>query len=178
MSNLRELIGSGREHEVFRSNRDGWVLKRPKGPILAALTLSGFGPKKVIQELRETEDLISSSQILRSPETRVFPFGRGYVIAQRFVEEDGSVEDIRAKLKQEGQKLMANRYSLAHGNFINNNGRVYLVDHSHAFYRLGERLGFKFEDITSIRTRTKRYIKRKLFDFRNQSEKTVTEVNA
>lgn len=170
MSNSRELIGAGREHEVFRSNRDGWVLKRPKGAILTSLALSGFGPQKVIQELRETEDLIASSEILKMPETRVFPFGRGYVIAQRFVQEDGSVENVRAKLKQEEQALMANRYSLAHENFINNNGSVYLIDHSHAFYRTGERLGFKFEDIASIRTRTKRYLKRKLKRLTSQEE--------
>ncbi|HYM65057.1 MAG TPA: hypothetical protein VES68_01040 [Candidatus Sulfotelmatobacter sp.] len=177
MPNLRELIGAGREHEVFKSNRDGWVLKRPKGPILTALVISGFGPQKVTQELKEAEDLISSSQILRSPETRVFPFGRGYVIAQRFVEEDGSVEDVRAKLKEEGQKLMANRYSLAHGNFINSNGHVYLIDHSHAFYRIGERLGFKFEDITSIRTRTKRYLKRKLQRLTSLPEEVIVDTN-
>ena len=162
MANSRELIGHGREHEVFRSNREGWVLKKPKAPILMALALSGFGPQKVIQELRETEELIASSKILKSPETRIFPFGRGYVIAQRFVQEDNSLEDIRAKLKAEGQTLMANRYSLLHGNFVTNNGGLYIIDHSHAFYRFGERLGLKFEDITSIRTRTKRYLRRRL----------------
>lgn len=155
----REFIGQGREHEVYASRIPGWVLKKPR-PTLLISNLAGYGVDKVREELEETKQAVSSSKILRVPETRVFRFRRGYVIAQKFIKEDQSVGDIGKSLDQEGQKLMSDRYYLTPHNFMTNQGRIYFVDYSYGISsRVLQRLGFSFDSIVSFRANLARFFR-------------------
>ncbi len=158
----RERIGNGWEHEVYVSKREGWVLKRPTRMNAVSMLVLGYGSEKMVKEINQARSEIRESSRISIPETRVirFPllrlgtrfFGRSYIVAQRFINEDHSVADI-SEVVQEGQNTMSGRYQTAPDNFRTNGGIVHLIDPSHAFYRFGERLGFSYEQLVAIRSR-------------------------
>lgn len=135
----RELIGQGSEHYVLRKSNSRFVVKLPTEIGLMSLRLNGRGIEALDNEREFWENMIADSPV-RIPTTRVFKRQKDYVMGQRFVEEDSSVDNIEEYLKSLGLDLLAKRYYLNPDNFRSNRGVIYYLDPTKSMtYRLIER---------------------------------------
>lgn len=145
----RKLIGSGTEHKVYESFNDGWVLKIPSDlNILSINIFLGFRYRKLKEEIEFNERECASCGIL-TPETRIFAFGRGYVMAQRRVDEDFSLSrfEVGEEIKKGGNTFLIDTFKIRPENFLSNQGNIYLVDLTCGLTRIASDLvGFKFQN--------------------------------
>ena len=134
----REKIGSGWEHNIFRSSIDGWVLKKPKEATLFFLRLLTKTPGELIKEEVESNSERLTKNNIFFPETRVFTFGAGYVIAQKYVEEDNSLDNggKRYRIEQTGDSYLINLFTREESNFRSNGGNIFCLDLTYGFNRI------------------------------------------
>lgn len=137
----RERIGQGYEHTVYRAKHNPeWVLKKPR--IHQYFSSNAL---QIRQEIQEKQELLAESTI-KIPETRIFSLQKGYVIAQKFIDEDNSVE-VEEHLQEQNIPHVMHRYHNNPQNFISNSGAVYWVDPTKGFVtRLLERYHIMSED--------------------------------
>lgn len=156
----REVVAKGLEHTVLKAkNRPDLVLKTPRAFNYISLFLCGQDATAIKAEVEHAISLAEESDIA-TPPTRVFTAGkRDYIIAQRFVEEDGSVPDIRQRLLEIPSKFFLNKYDLNPTNFRSNNGSVYLVDLSYGSYRLYSKFGISWEVYIEALAEFRRFIR-------------------
>jgi hypothetical protein len=168
----RERVTTGMEHVVVRparlacqtegQDRRAEVLKisRP----FNRLTLSFGDPVEILREELGVCQKLVEETCVRIPKTQIYRtnsvcFGRfvvrSYVIRQDYVEEDGSVSNIREVLQQQGLVTLLDEYDHEPGNFVGNGGSVYWVDPTRGMVgRLLERTGkMRIEDYRRLRRR-------------------------
>lgn len=139
----RISLGVGQEHQVFESSIEGWVLKRPKLIQTALLNILYSSPGDVVrQEIVEIEKRFEAANI-HTPQTRVFPVGRGYIIAQKRIVEDNSISSgtILENIKKCGDLYIDDYYQNNPKNFSSNSGRIYCLDPTLGYFRVLDRLG-------------------------------------
>ncbi len=128
MPALKELIGEGYEHMVYKRPTSKFVLKTPTPLNIKSIRLSGKGPRALDSEREFWEKMISNSPV-RIPPTRMFlSESKVYIMGQRFIEEDGSIEDVASYLRSQGLQVLARKYELDPTNFKSNQGVLYLID--------------------------------------------------
>ncbi len=160
MIERREKIGTGWEHEVFESKIEGWVLKRPKGVALALFRLFFKSPSDVLKQELDYHSERLKRNYIKFPETRIFTIGKGYIVAQRIIEEDLSLNplDIRGKLEQTGDQYLIDLYQRDSSNFRSNNGDLFCLDLTFGFNRYPHKLGIinieNQKHLTAILSRT------------------------
>lgn len=126
----KQLIGEGLEHKVYASIDPAWVLKRPK---LQKLVSVGIFNKNILSSVLYDIEFMKEKCLktgIMFPETRVFPFGNGYVLAQRRVVADNSMsqKEIIDFLNSAADKYMLHRFIGQPSNFLTNHGNLYMVD--------------------------------------------------
>jgi hypothetical protein len=118
----KEFIGQGHEHTVFRiNNNEEWVLKRPR--VLQKILYSKI---EIENEIKNNTIRIANENIV-IPRTRLFPFNKSYIVAQKYIEEDNSV-NIKEQFLEENNEYLLHRYESQPHNFIANQGIVYWID--------------------------------------------------
>jgi hypothetical protein len=118
----REIIGQGHEHTVYRvNNNDEWVLKKPR-----FIQRSLYSAQEIQQEITTNTQLLDNENVIIPP-TRLFPINGSYIIAQKFIEEDFSM-DIREQFLEQDNTYLLQRYNNQPKNFISNQGNIYWID--------------------------------------------------
>ncbi len=121
----RIFVGQGSEHMVFRSQvNPEYVLKIPYGLNSRSLHLYGDPVKLIQQEIEEARSLTEGTKIV-IPHTEVFPVESIYFIAQKYIEEDGSL-DISSELDLTNIDRFIHRHNTR--NFRSNQGILYWLD--------------------------------------------------
>lgn len=156
----KELISSGHEHIVYRSNFKKYALKRPTFTNQVAFWLYNFDPKIIEDEYREADQMVEGSTI-RTPRWRVFthperlggrkPYPlwkriltrKKYLVGQEFIEEDNSVDNIKQVLQEQNQDHLVQRFISNRSNFITRNGEIFYIDPTKGIFIAGllDRLG-------------------------------------
>lgn len=122
----RKQIGQGFEHRVVVGNTEKpTVLKIPRLTSSLSVRFSG-GPDVIRNELEQVKSSIQCTSV-KVPETRVFPFGNSYIIAQEHIIPDLSV-DIQDEIRISGSDVLKKRYKRNPRNFIASHASIYLVD--------------------------------------------------
>lgn len=164
-SNRREIISKGMENIVLRpaTRSPNIVLKIPR--IVNYLSMLGRDQAEVLrQELAEAYALVDKTTV-RIPKTIVISgkerwmLGiktRGYVIGQRYIEEDGTVPDMANHLSGQGLNSLVDEYKHEPRNFVSNSGIVYWIDPTKGT------AGRVLDDTKMMKLETYRRIRRKL----------------
>lgn len=125
----RQILDRGKEHIVFRSQKHfGHVLKIPTPRTLDSIRKLE-GPIVIAEELLKISTMIATTTV-QIPETRIFIFPSwegGYVLRQRFIEEDNSV-NIKDHLNAQRLQLLTDEYDVNPENFRSYQGVVYYLD--------------------------------------------------
>ncbi len=164
----RERIGGGWEHEVYKSRREGWVLKRPKLPVILVNNLMRFDARDVRDDLRQAQAVVGETSFVDIPTSRIFEFNgsflgvnySSYIIVQRYVKEDGSVTDIENQLRTSGQEYLANRYTIMNENFVSNMGKLFLVDFTRTYKRALGKMKIPYAEATRLHSNLIKLFKR------------------
>jgi hypothetical protein len=126
----REFLGAGWEHRVYASRNPDWVLKKPSNFNIVSINLLLCNRYRKIEE--EMAFNIEECRLagIRTPETRIFPFGRGYVMAQRRIDEDRSLTktEIEKKILDSRSAYVYDLFQINPENFTSHGGEVYLID--------------------------------------------------
>ncbi len=121
----RQFIGRGAEHIAFRSSiRPDLVIKAPYWLNALSLRFHKNPAELIRQELKEASTLVEGTNIV-IPETHVFSSKSGYIIAQKYIEEDYSLDKAAVLDSLDVTRFKFRRYS---PNFISNGGILYWVD--------------------------------------------------
>ena len=129
----RPFIGLGKEHFVISSRKSGWVLKQPNRwyafVIACHSALKGQRSSETIRDdFCEATKRIDGIHI-QIPQTRVFGLKRfGYIIAQRFIEEDYSIPSPQLFAKAYDMPFVADAADSNPNNFISKNSVLYWID--------------------------------------------------
>ena len=169
MNRERERIGRGMEQTVLKplSEQNGReiILKKPHGYTVWTLNHFFDGVNTVRKEINETKKLIEKTAgRVQIPGTRIFPFGKGYVAVQDYIEDDGTIADIRGRLVAEDLPELVKRYDKKTVNFVSSNNVIYLLDPtlsplSRLNKLLNEKLGIDFTKLWILKSRFMRRIK-------------------
>jgi hypothetical protein len=133
----RQKISQGAEHFVLRPilHETDIVLKIAT-PLNYLFMLGADQAEIIRQELVEAQGLVNGTN-LKIPRTHIMAGERlsvlgtntrGYVVGQKYIEEDESVPDIGTFLANEGLTSLIDEYKYEPHNFISNKGVVYWVD--------------------------------------------------
>ena len=133
----REVIAQGMEHSVLRplSRKPDIVLKVPRP--FDYLTMLGQNRAAVLRQERAEALALLEGTDVKIPETFIYGNEKkiagvfttnGYVIGQRYVEEDKSVSDIATHLADQGLHTLVDEYVHEPRNFVSHGGIVYWVD--------------------------------------------------
>ncbi len=123
----RAFIGAGTEHLVFAAQNPNYVLKRPRIANRLVHALTRTNADTVKRDINHTQLIIAAFEHIRVPETRVFPRGSSYIIAQRRIYDDGNT-DIRSVLATHADIFLQERYHIKPNNFLAEQGIIYIVD--------------------------------------------------
>ena len=123
----RAIIGAGTEHIVFASHNPNYVLKRPRRANRLVHVLTRTNAHTVKGDINHTQLIVAELEDIRVPETRVFPRGSSYIIAQRRIHDDGTT-DIGRVLATHADVFLQERYHIKPQNFLSTQGIVYIVD--------------------------------------------------
>lgn len=128
MKKEREFLGEGVEHKVYRALAHDVVLKIPKSKF-DYLKLFTNAPKNVLREIKEAEKRVEGTDI-QLPETRVFKFGRSYIISQKTIEEDYSIPNLAEEMEKykNSNRFLYTTYLSNPRNFASRNGNIYWID--------------------------------------------------
>jgi len=143
MSKERKFIGEGNEHCVYVSRaRSEWIVKKPKNLCLASLRFMGTASSNISKEIRKTV-VLANKHGIKTPETRVFTVGDGYLIAQKKITEDQSLsqDEKRQLISETKNELLTNHFEMKPENFLSSKGRLYLVDLTWGYTRILDGLG-------------------------------------
>lgn len=160
----RIVIGEGKEHTVLKKPDSNIVLKTPK-PIHMFLMFGRDRAETLRQELAEAQRLIENTEV-KIPRTLIYSTHEfkiagirtsGYVIGQKFVKEDGSIEDIKAHLEKYNNSKLINIFNTEHQNFISNKGVLYWIDPTRGI------VGRLLENMKIMKSSTYRSIRHKVF---------------
>ncbi|HLD01922.1 MAG TPA: hypothetical protein VJC10_03510 [Patescibacteria group bacterium] len=136
MGKGREIIGQGYEHSAYRAHRpNGWVLKRKTGRWNSVLTgLELVTVNRIRREYAQTAKLALEAGI-KIPQTRIFKFSRfKYVIAQKEIVEDGTVDKI-PRIDALRNNPAFKGYDINLQQFISSEGNLYWIDSNRGFGR-------------------------------------------
>lgn len=163
----RQIVGRGCEHTVYRSQHKDWVLKTPRWSVLLCGIILDKIPSQIIAgEFKKARELSQNTGVI-FPETRVFPFGKGYVVVQKYIQEDYSVSDPEECLLKTGNEDMINAYEIKPDNFIAHEGRLYWVDPTFGFTRIPDETGIASQgECNRLKLEALRF-KRKSFSVKN-----------
>lgn len=121
-------LDGGLEHKVWqRSDAPDIVFKTPKKINAALLNRYFGGVQKVRDELEEANKTAHASG-LKIPRTIIEPFGRSYMIAQEYIQDDHSVANIEERLHKSGNKDFLTWYQQNPSNFASREGKIYWLD--------------------------------------------------
>lgn len=137
----RQIVGKGCEHTVYKSQHKDWVLKTPRWSVLLCGIILDKMPSQIIAgEFKKAQQVSKDTGVI-FPETRVFPFGNGYIVAQKYIQEDHTVSDPEEYLLKTGNEDVINAYEIKPDNFIAHEGRLYWVDPTFGFTRIPHETG-------------------------------------
>lgn len=148
----RIAINQGKEHFIFDSSRDGWILKRPKFLQVMVLNVLSKYPSEIIKEELKSVGNVFLESGIKIPKTKVFTFKGGYVMVQRKVVEDSSLNEQQKHILivRSKHRYVYDYYVNNSDNFISNNGSLYCIDPSLGYARILKILG-----VVSYQTQTK-----------------------
>ena len=122
----REFVGRGKEHTVVRSKHQELVLKRPRFLTVMSIMLSGLGFRAIRNEFAEAEKLVEGTN-LQIIKPRIFPFGHGYIISQKYIEPNCQTPDL-SQLKVPENSYIGNRLLADPHNFRCKDNITYWLD--------------------------------------------------
>ncbi len=123
----RAIIVAGTEHIVFASHNPNYVLKRPRIANRLVHALTRTNADTVKRDINHTQLIVAALENICVPETRVFPRGSFYIIAQRRIYDDGTT-DIGSVLATHADIFLQERYHIKPNNFLSEQGIIYIVD--------------------------------------------------
>ena len=127
MNVQRTFIGAGTEHIVLAAHNPNYVLKRPRIANRLVHVLTRTNADTVKRDINHTQLIIAALENICVPETRVFPRGSFYIIAQRRIYDDGTT-DIGSVLATHADIFLQERYHIKPTNFLSEQGIIYIVD--------------------------------------------------
>jgi hypothetical protein len=123
----RASIGTGTEHIVVASRNPNYVLKRPILTNRLVHALTRTNADTIRRDINHTQLIVAALEDIRVPQTRVFPRGTSYILAQRRIDDDGSA-NIGSVLATKADVFLQERYHIKPQNFHSSQGIIYIVD--------------------------------------------------
>lgn len=121
-------LGGGLEHKVWqRSDAPDIVFKTPK-KINAVLLNRYFGGVQKVRDELEEAGKTAETVGLKAPRTIIEPFGKNYMMAQEYIQDDHSVTDIDERLRNCGNEDFLTWYQQNPSNFASREGNIYWLD--------------------------------------------------